>query len=86
MCKCHYTCGIKFWNVVTVRYFSHPRQSSGNHAVCAFTALTVIKCSDWRYPAHREAISNGWIRNSSMGYLNCYVGFFFDSAAQKSGA
>ena len=23
-----------------------------------------------RYPAHREAISNGWIRNSFMGYLN----------------
>ena len=25
-----------------------------------------------RYPAHRKAISNGWIRNGSMGYLYCY--------------
>ena len=25
-----------------------------------------------KLPARREAISNGWIRNSSMGYLNCY--------------
>jgi hypothetical protein len=31
------------------------------------------KIESWRYPAHRKAISNGWIRNSSMGYLNCYV-------------
>ena len=30
------------------------------------------KIESWRYPAHRKAISNGWIRNSSMGYLNCY--------------